>query len=97
MEDGRVFGFVKIHLSYKDLEVTPWTFSFQVDKARLKASEQRDGHYLLPNNLTAEDPGGYGLAYVQLTEIESVFRSLRSALAVWPIIISSNIGLTHPS
>jgi hypothetical protein len=27
-----------------------------VDKAKLKAAEQRDGHYLLRSNLTAEDP-----------------------------------------
>ena len=42
-EAGRGLGFVKIQLPTKDREVTRETFSFQVDKAKLKASEQRDG------------------------------------------------------
>src|ERR1035441_4597509 len=50
-EAGRAFGFVKIQLPTKDQEVTRETFSFQVDKVKLKASEQRDGHYLLRSNL----------------------------------------------
>ena len=39
-------------------EVTRKTFTFHIDKAKLKAAEQRDGHYLLRTNLTGEDPGG---------------------------------------
>jgi transposase len=84
-EAGRAFGFVKIQLPTKDQEVTRETFSFQVDKAKLKASEQRDGHYLLRSNLTAEDPAVLWTRYVQLTQIESVFRSLKSELGVRPI------------
>jgi len=84
-EAGRAFGFVKIQLPTKDQEVTRETFSFQVDKAKLKASEQRDGHYLLRSNLTAEDPAELWTRYVQLTQIESVFRSLKSELGVRPI------------
>jgi len=84
-EAGRAFGFVKIQLPTKDQEVTRETFSFQVDKVKLKASEQRDGHYLLRSNLTAEDPAVLWARYVQLTQIESVFRSLKSELGVRPI------------
>ena len=84
-EAGRAFGFVKIQLPTKDQEVTRETFSFQVDKAKLKAAEQRDGHYLLRSNLTAEDPAVLWTRYVQLTQIESVFRSLKSELGVRPI------------
>jgi len=84
-EAGRAFGFVKIQLPTKDQEVTRETFSFQVDKTKLKASEQRDGHYLLRSNLTGEDPAVLWTRYVQLTQIESVFRSLKSELGVRPI------------
>ena len=84
-EAGRAFGFVKIQLPTKDQEVTRETFSFQVDKVKLKACEQRDGHYLLRSNLTAEDPAVLWTRYVQLTQIESVFRSLKSELGVSPI------------
>ena len=65
--------------------VTRETFSFQVDKAKLKATEQRDGHYLLRSNLTGEDPAVLWTRYVQLTQIESVFRSLKSELSIRPI------------
>jgi transposase len=84
-EAGRAFGFVKIQMPAKDQDVTRETFSFQVDKVKLRASQQRDGHYLLRSNLTGEDPAVLWTRYVQLTQIESVFRSLKSELGVRPI------------
>ena len=84
-EAGRAFGFVKIRLPEKDEEVTRSTFLFHIDKAKLKAAQQRDGHYLLRSNLTGEDPAVLWRRYVQLTQIESVFRSLKSELGIRPI------------
>jgi len=84
-EAGRAFGFVKIRLPEQDQEVTRSTFTFHTDKAKLEAAEQRDGHYLLRSNLTGEDPAVLWTRYVQLTQIESVFRSLKSELGIRPI------------
>src|SRR5215470_12814119 len=84
-EAGRAFGFVRIHLPQKDEPVTRATFTFHTDKVKLKAAEQRDGHYLLRSNLTGEDPAVLWTRYVQLTQIESVFRSLKSELGIRPI------------
>jgi transposase len=84
-EAGRAFGFVKIQIPKAGQAVTRETFSFQVDKAKLKAAQQRDGHYLLRSNLTGEDPAVLWTRYVQLTQIESVFRSLKSELGIRPI------------
>jgi len=84
-EAGRAFGFVKIQLPSADQAVTRETFSFEVDKVKLKAAEQRDGHYLLRSNLTGEDPAVLWTRYVQLTQIESVFRSVKSELSIRPI------------
>src|SRR6267142_2410861 len=84
-EAGRAFGFVKIQRPAADQAVTRETFSFEVDKAKLKAAEQRDGHYLLRSNLTGEDPAVLWTRYVQLTQIESVFRLLKSELGIRPI------------
>jgi transposase len=84
-EAGRAFGFVKIRLPEKDEEVTRETFTFHTDKAKLRAAQQRDGHYLLRSNLTGEDPAVLWTRYVQLTQIESVFRSLKSELGIRPI------------
>src|ERR1700685_3094811 len=84
-EAGRAFGFVKIQIPKTDQALTRETFSLQVDKAKLKAAEQRDGHYLLRSNLTGEDPAVLWTRYVQLTQIESVFRSLKSELGIRPL------------
>lgn len=84
-EAGRAFGFVKIQIPPARQAVSRKTFSFQVDKVKLKAAEQRDGHYLLRSNLTGEDPAVLWTRYVQLTQIESVFRCLKTELNIRPI------------
>lgn len=82
---GRAFGFVTLRMPQADEAVTRKSFSFRVNKAKLQAAEQRDGHYLLRSNLTAEDPAVLWTRYVQLTQIEAVFRSLKSELGIRPI------------
>ena len=84
-EAGRAFGFVKIRVPLAAEPVTRQTFHFQVDKNKLTKAQQRDGHYLLRSNLTAEDPAVLWTRYVQLTQIEAVFRSLKSELGIRPI------------
>ena len=84
-EAGRAFGLVKIQIPPARQAVTRETFSFQVDKTKLKAAERRDGHYLLRSNLTGEDPAVLWTRYVQLTQIESVFRCLKTELNIRPI------------
>ena len=82
---GRAFQFVHLQVPGEDQEVTRETFQFGVDKKKLQAAEWRDGHYLLRSNLTAGDPSVLWARYVQLTQIESVFRSLKSELGIRPI------------
>lgn len=84
-EAGRAFGFVEIHMPASGQPVTRESFRFQVAKRKLKAAEQRDGHYLLRSNLTGEDPAVLWSRYVQLTHIEAVFRTLKSDLGIRPI------------
>src|SRR5947199_984579 len=84
-EAGRAFGFVKIRLPLAEEAVSRKTFNFQVDKNKLHAAQLRDGHYLLRSNLTAEDPAVLWTRYVQLTQIEAVFRSLKTDLGIRPI------------
>lgn len=76
-EAGRAFGFVKIHVPDSDQPVTRETFHVQVDTSTLNAAELRDGQYLLRSNLTADDPAVLWMRYVQLTQIEAAFRSLK--------------------
>jgi transposase len=84
-EAGRAFQFVQMQVPEEGQLVTRETFQFRVDKQKLQKAEWRDGHYLLRSNLTAGDPSVLWTRYVQLTQIESVFRSLKSELGIRPI------------
>jgi transposase len=84
-EAGRSFGFVKLVLPTAGQPVTRMSFHFRVDKDKLRQAEHRDGHYLLRSNLTAEDPAVLWTRYIQLTNIEAAFRSLKSDLGLRPI------------
>jgi hypothetical protein len=74
-EAGRAFQFVQMQIPEEGQPVTRETFQFRVDKKKLQEAEWRDGHYLLRSNLTAGDPSVLWSRYVQLTQIESVFRT----------------------
>ena len=82
---GRAFGFVKINLPKPGEEVTRETFTFKLDKAKLKEAELCDGHYLLRTNLVSEDPAVLWDRYMQLTQIEAAFKCLKSDLGIRPI------------
>jgi hypothetical protein len=82
---GRAFGFVRIHLPQEGEAVTPQTFMFQLDKDKLQKAELRDGHYLLRSNLVGEDAAVLWELYLQLTQIEAAFRTLKSELGLRPI------------
>src|SRR5258707_2777926 len=82
---GRAFSFVQMKVPGEGQQVTRETFQFRVDKKKLQEAEWRDGHYLLRSNLTAGDPRVLWTRYVQLTQIESVFKSPKSELCIRPI------------
>lgn len=84
-EVGRAFAFVKITLPGAGEQVTRETFTFKLDKVKLKEAELRDGHYLLRTNLVAEDPAVLWDRYIQLTQIEAAFKCLKSDLGIRPI------------
>jgi len=84
-EAGRAFAFVTIHLPPARSPVTRQSFHFHLDKNKLREAELRDGHYLLRSNLTGGDPAVLWTRYVQLTQIEAVFRSLKSELGIRPV------------
>lgn len=84
-EAGRAFSLVDITLPRAQQAVTRDSFRFKLNKEKLGQAEERDGHYLLRSNLTAEDPELLWTRYVQLTQIESVFRSLKSELGIRPV------------
>ena len=84
-EAGRAFGYVKIQLPEARQAVTRQTFTFQLNKVKLREAQLRDGHYLLRTNLVAEDPALLWDRYMQLVQVEAAFKSLKSDLGLRPI------------
>jgi hypothetical protein len=95
-EAGRAFAFVTIHLPQARSPVTRESFHFHLDKSKLRDAELRDGHYLLRSNLTDGDPAVLWTRYVQLTQIEAVFRSLKSELGIRPLLSPTGTPYRRP-
>ena len=58
---------------------------FRLRRDRLRRVRRREGRYLLRSNMVAEDPATLWRLYMQLTDVEAVFRSLKSELGLRPI------------
>ena len=84
-EAGRAYGLVEVQVPKPEQPVNAETFTFRWRKDKLRQAMRREGHYLLRSNLPAEDPARLWQHYLQLTEIEAVFRTLKSDLAIRPI------------
>jgi transposase len=61
------------------------TFSYRLDRDKLRQARRREGRYLLRTNLTDDDPARLWGFYLQLVSIEEAFRNLKGDLAIRPI------------
>jgi transposase len=61
------------------------SFSFKLDRSKLRQARRREGRYLLRTNLTEDDPAKLWSYYLQLVRVEEAFRNLKGDLAVRPI------------
>jgi transposase len=84
-EPGRAYALVDIHVPEKDQAVTPESFTFSLNRSKLRLTCRREGHYLLRSNLSGEDPAQLWQYYLQLTEVEQAFKELKGDLAIRPI------------
>ena len=82
---GRAAGFVAVQVPAVDQPLNRDTFRFSVQQEKLAEAELYDGHYLLRSNLTAAEPAWLWKLYMQLVEIEGVFRTFKNDLKVRPI------------
>jgi transposase len=82
---GRAAKLVTINLPPEGVQVTRQRFTFHLEKEQLKQAELRDGHYLLRSNMVAENPEVLWERYIQLTQIEAAFRTMKSELGIRPI------------
>jgi hypothetical protein len=70
-----------------EIEVSPssGTFSYRLNRNKLRVARRREGRYLLRTNLTEHDPAKLWTYYLQLVAIEEAFKNLKGDLAIRPI------------
>jgi len=70
-----------------DVEVVPKaaTFSFALNRDKLRKTRRREGRYLLRTNLCDQDPAKLWKFYIQLVEVEAAFKNLKDDLQLRPI------------
>src|SRR6202048_2386790 len=61
------------------------SFSFALNRKKLRKTRRREGRYLLRTNLTDNDPAQLWQYYTQLVAVEEAFKNLKGDLAIRPI------------
>jgi transposase len=61
------------------------SFTFCLQKKKLRQVRRREGRYLLRSNLTGEQPEALWNLYIQLTQVEEAFKNLKGDLALRPL------------
>jgi len=82
---GRAYHLVDIDVPAPREEVTPETFRFALNRAKLRVARRREGRYLLRSNMSGKDPAELWEFYIQLTQIEEAFKTIKGDLAIRPI------------
>jgi hypothetical protein len=82
---GRAYGVVRIQVPTPDVPVTATTFTFALNRQKLRQVRRREGRYLLRSNLASNDPVQLWTWYIQLTEVEQAFKELKGDLSIRPI------------
>ena len=61
------------------------SFSYRLNRDKLRQARRREGRYLLRTNLTDDDPAQLWGYYLQLVTIEQAFKSLKDELGIRPV------------
>jgi transposase len=61
------------------------TFSFALNRKKLRQVRRREGRYLLRTNLCGHEPAQLWKFYIQLVEVEAAFKNLKDDLQLRPI------------
>jgi hypothetical protein len=68
-----------------EIAVDGASFSFWLNRKKLREARRREGRYLLRTNLTESDPAKLWEYYLQLVSVEEAFKTLKGDLAIRPI------------
>jgi len=61
------------------------TFTYTLNRKKLRKVRRHEGRYLLRTNLCGHDPAQLWQFYIQLVEVEAAFKNLKGDLALRPI------------
>jgi len=61
------------------------TFSYRLERDKLRQARRREGRYLLRTNLVENNPAQLWSYYLQLVAVEEAFKTLKGDLAIRPI------------
>jgi transposase len=61
------------------------TFSFALNRKKLRQVRRREGRYLLRTNLCGKQPAQLWQFYIQLVEVEAAFKNLKDDLQLRPV------------
>jgi len=84
-EAGNVWRLIDIRMPEKNETVSPETFTFSLNRKKLRKARRSEGTYLLRTNLTAVKPEELWKQYIVLTEIEQAFKELKNDLGIRPV------------
>jgi len=82
---GRAYGLITVQVPEHAQPVSPETFTFTLNRKKLRQVRRREGRYLLRSNLTSDDPLQLWTWYIQLTEVEQAFKELKGDLSIRPV------------
>ena len=82
---GRDAAVVEISLPAEGRPVTEEEFTYRVNRTRLRALRNREGHYLLRTNLNGTAPAVLWERYMQLVQVEEAFRNLKGDMGLRPV------------
>ena len=84
-EAGRAWSLVQVNKPEKDQAVNQETFTFSLNKEKLRQVRRREGRYLLRSNMVCENPERVWEQYLLLTQVEQAFKDLKGDLSLRPI------------
>ncbi|KJJ84864.1 transposase IS4 family protein [Candidatus Omnitrophus magneticus] len=84
-EAGRIWNIIDIRIPMKNEKISGDTFTFKINREKLREQQFKEGTYLLRTNLQDGEPEELWQRYILLTEIEQAFKELKSDLHLRPV------------
>lgn len=81
---GQAWKLVSLQLPEPRQVVTPASFTFELNRAKLRCVRRSEGTYLLRSNLVSEKPEDLWTQYIILAEVEQAFKEFKHDLNLRP-------------